>query len=63
MSQLSNAVFHISFRLLQTKNHNLEEKKCEKNHPDEPFDMRVSIFGPKVKINVGSRGVEYSNRP
>ena len=33
MSQLSNAVFHVSFRLLQTK-----------KHPDEPFDMRVSNY-------------------
>ena len=30
MSQLSNAVFHVSFRLLQTKNHHLEEKNVKK---------------------------------
>ena len=43
MSQLSNGVSNVSFRLLQEKNHHLEEKIWKK-HPGEPFDMRVSNF-------------------
>ena len=50
MSQLSNAVFHVSFRILQKKHH-LEEKMGKK-HPYEPFDMRISICVISVSYSV-----------